>query len=261
MVFSLVCLSSITVTNAQGQNPKVVAIYPSTDSIPVNVTRFYIEFSKPMQEMNILKHIKLTNKKGENITGVFFENQYELWDYDRKKVTLLVDPGRVKLGLLANNTMGRAFEEGQEYTLMVDSLLLDFDDQKLASSFSKSFVAIKEDRIPPKVELWKYKVPKSNTKEPIIIDFNDKLDHVLAQSFILITCNRKKIEGEIVLENNEEQWVFKPKKEWKAGNYEIFVNKSLEDIATNSMNQLFDHKPENFENITSENLIIDFTIK
>ena len=97
--------------------------------------------------------------------------------------------------------------------------------------------------------------------EPIIIDFNDKLDHVLAQSFILITCNRKKIEGEIVLENNEEQWVFKPKKEWKTGNYEIFVNKSLEDIATNSMNQLFDHKPENFENITSENLIIDFTIR
>ena len=72
MVFSLVCLSSITVTNAQGQNPKVVAIYPSTDSIPVNVTRFYIEFSKPMQEMNILKHIKLTNKKRRKYNRCFF---------------------------------------------------------------------------------------------------------------------------------------------------------------------------------------------
>ena len=64
-----------------------------------------------MQEMDILKHIKLTTEEGKNITGVFFDNQYELWNKDRTEVTLIVDPGRVKLGLLANNKMGRAFDE------------------------------------------------------------------------------------------------------------------------------------------------------
>jgi hypothetical protein len=255
----ILLLISFQLFSQKNNVPEVITMYPTSDSIPVNVTRFYIEFSKPMQEMNILKHIKLTNKKGENITGVFFENQYELWDDDRKKVTLIVDPGRVKLGLLANNTMGRAFDEGQEYTLTVDSLLLDFDDQKLASSFSKTFVAVKEDRIPPKVELWKVKVPKSKTKEPIVIDFNDKIDHILAQSFILITFYGKKIEGEITLENNEQQWVFKPKKKWKKGNYEIIVNNSLEDIATNSMNQVFDHKAGDFK-IQQENSTLTFKV-
>ncbi|MDG1517452.1 MAG: hypothetical protein P8Q42_05450 [Flavobacteriales bacterium] len=261
MSIGLVCLLNTIKINAQDLYPKVVAIYPSADSIPVNVTRFYIEFSKPMQEMNILKHVKLTNNKGENISGVFFENQYELWDNDRKKVTLLVDPGRVKKGLYARNNLGRAFDEGLNYTLTVDSFLLDFDNHNLVASFSKSFVATKEDTIPPKVELWKYSIPKCNTREPFIINFNDKLDHILAKSFLAVTFNKEKIEGNIELNNNEQQWVFTPDKEWKSGDYKIFINKRLEDIATNSMNQLFDHKPEDFRVTSTNDLTMNFTIK
>jgi hypothetical protein len=240
--------------------PEVIHIYPTADSLPVNLTRFYIEFSKPMQEMGILKHIKLTNKKGENITGVFFENQYELWDKDRKKVTLIIDPGRVKTGLLANKIMGRAFDEGQQYTLTVDSLLLDFNDQKLATSFSKTFVAVKEDSIPPKVELWHYTIPKSKSKQLLIIDFNDKIDHIAAQTFIRITYKGKIVEGKFSLKRNEQQWVFEPQKKWKKREYRIEVSNNLEDIATNSMNQVFDHKLEDFKE-QQENSSLTFNIK
>lgn len=241
--------------------PEVTHIYPTVDSLPLNLTRFYIRFSRPMQEMGILNHIKLTNKEGENITGVFYENQYELWDINRTKVTLIIDPGRVKTGLSANRLMGRAFVEGEEYTLTVDSLLLDFNDQQLARSFSKTFVAVKEDRTPPRVELWHYNVPKSKSKQKLVIDFNDKIDHISAQTLIRITYKGKTVEGEILLKNQEQQSVFEPKKQWKKGTYKIEVSPSLEDIATNSMNQVFDHKVGDLKNTNRQNSIINFTIK
>jgi hypothetical protein len=177
-----------------------------------------------------------------------------------KIVTLIIDPGRVKTGLLANKIMGRAFDEGQQYTLTVDSLLLDFNDQKLATSFSKTFVAVKEDSTSPKVELWNYNVPKSKSKQLLIIDFNDKIDHISAQTFIRIIYKGKIVEGKFSLKRNEQQLAFEPQKKWKKREYRIEVSNNLEDIATNSMYQVFDHKLEDFKE-QQENSTLTFNIK
>lgn len=259
--FILLFTFSATLVLGQNNNPKVLAIYPATDSIPVNILRFYIEFSKPMQEMDILKHIKLTNEEGKNITGVFFENQYELWNENRTEVTLIVDPGRVKLGLFANNTMGRAFDVGKKYTLTVDKDLMDFDDQKLEQNFTKTFVAIGEDMLPPKTEQWKLSLPKAETDNILSINFNDKIDHISAQTLIKFFFNNTEIKGKIELENQEQKLIFKPTKKWKKGNYQIIVNHRLEDIAANSLNQIFDHKPSDFNQNNDENFIIKFKIQ
>jgi hypothetical protein len=254
-------LQSITVVFGQENNPKIIAIYPTTDSIPVNILRFYIQFSAPMQEMDILKHIKLSNDEGENITGVFFENQYELWNENRTEVTLIVDPGRVKLGLLANNKMGRAFDVGKRYTLNIDSLLLDFNDQQLKENFIKSFIAVQEDIIAPDTKLWQLTLPKVNTQDVITIDFKDKIDHISAETLIKVFKNDKEIQGLISLTNKEQKYIFKPDKNWKKGSYQILVHPSLEDITANSVNQVFDHKPSDFNPKNKENLTLNFIIK
>lgn len=253
-------LFSVTLVFGQKNNPKVLDIYPTTDSIPVNVLRFYIKFSTPMQEMDILKHIKLANEQGKNITGVFFENQYELWNKERTEVTLIVDPGRVKLGLFANNTMGRAFDEGKKYTLTVDSLLQDFENQNLASSFSKSFIAVDEDRTPPNPNNWKLNLPKCKTKDAFSIDFKDKIDHISAHTLLKIMQNNKEIKGKFILSKNMQSIAFFPEKKWKKGDYQIVIHPNLEDIAANSVNQIFDHKPSEYIKIT-DHQVIHFTIK
>ncbi len=240
------------------QNPHVTAIYPTSDSIPVNILRFYIQFSAPIQEMDILKHIQLTNEEGENSTGVFFENQYELWNKDRTKITLIIDPGRVKLGLYANNKMGRAFDIGKKYTLTIDSLLLDFNDKKLKKSFTKTFIAVKEDNLAPDIKTWNLLLPKSKTKETITINLNDKIDHISAQTYIKIVHNKKEIHGEISLKNKEQKWVFKPNMNWRKGNYTIIIHPHLEDIVANSMNQIFDHSPLD---LNQENKVLKINFK
>lgn len=234
--YSIVCF-------AQKAKPSVIKIYPGSDSIPVNILRFYIEFSHPMQEMGILNHIKLTRDDGKNITGVFFENQYELWNEDRTKVTLIVDPGRVKTGLLAHNVLGRAFDEGVTYYLVVDSFLLDFNNEKLNNRFIKKFIAVSEDITAPDLADWSVTCPPANTKENLTINFNDKVDHISAKTFIkIIDDNERIMEGQITLGKNESLWIFKPKLKWQKGNYKLIVNSRLEDIAANTLNGIFDHK-------------------
>ncbi len=240
--------------------PNVIEIYPTTDSIPVNILRFYIQFSQPMQEMNILKHVRLTNQDGKNITGVFYENQYELWNQNRTKVTLVIDPGRVKTGLLANNTMGRAFDNGQYYTLNVDSLLLDFNDRNLARSHTKTFVAVGEDIIAPNQKTWSVSAPKPMSKQALHISFDDKIDHISAKTFIKVLHKNNEVTGDIELRNGEQEWYFYPKKEWKKGDYQILIHPALEDICANSLNQIFDHQIEGFKQNSKEISILKFTI-
>ncbi|PIY09911.1 MAG: hypothetical protein COZ18_07115 [Flexibacter sp. CG_4_10_14_3_um_filter_32_15] len=259
--YLLLLLCSIPAVFGQEDKPIIVTVYPTTDSIPVNILRFYIQFSAPMQEMDILSHIKLRNKEGKNITGVFFENQYELWNEDRTKVTLIVDPGRVKLGLLANNKMGRAFDVGKKYTLTIDSLLLDFNDQQLKENFTKTFIAVQEDTLPPDTKLWQLTVPKVNTQDVITIDFKDKIDHISAQTLIKVFQNNKEIHGLISLTNKEQKYTFKPDKNWKKGSYQILAHPSLEDIAANSVNQVFDHNPLDFNQKNKDNLTLNFIIQ
>jgi hypothetical protein len=256
-----ILLFSVTTVLGQPKNPKILAIYPTTDSIPVNILRFYIQFSAPMQEMDILKHIKLSNEEGKNITGVFFENQYELWNENRTKVTLIVDPGRVKLGLLANNKMGRAFDVGKRYTLTIDSLLLDFNDQQLKENLTKTFLAVQADTIPPDTKIWQLTLPKVNTQDIITIDFKDKIDHISAQTLIKVFQNNKEIHGLISLTNKEQKYTFMPDKNWKKGSYQILLHASLEDIAANSVNQVFDHKPLDFNKKDKGSLTLNFTIQ
>ena len=184
-----------------------------------------------------------------------------MWNENRTEVTLIVDPGRVKLGLLANNKMGRAFDVGKRYTLNIDSLLLDFNDQQLKENFIKSFIAVQEDIIAPDTKLWQLTLPKVNTQDVITIDFKDKIDHISAQTFIKVFQNDKEIQGLISLSNEEQKYIFKPVKNWKKGSYQILVHSSLEDIAANSVNQVFDHKPPDFNPKNKENLTLNFIIK
>ena len=235
-IYSVVCF-------AQKIKPAVINIYPVSDSIPVNILRFYIEFSQPMQEMGILDHIRLIREDGKNITGVFFENQYELWNQDRTQVTLIVDPGRVKTGLMAHNLLGRAFDEGVTYYLEVDSLLLSFHNEEMNSRFIKKFIAICEDTTAPDLSHWFLSSPHANTKDIYTIRFNDKIDHISAQTLIKIIDNKGMgIEGEITLGNDQSVWIFKPKQNWHGGTYKLIVNSRLEDIAANTLNGVFDHK-------------------
>ncbi len=228
------------------ESPTVVNIFPQSDSLPVNIMRFYVEFSHPMQEMNIYEHVHLIDNKGQKGDSVFYQYPHEFWNNTRTKVSLLVDPGRVKRGLIAHNRLGRAFEEGVTYHLKIDSLLLNFEDQPLQKSVTKTFVAITEDIQAPNVNDWQLSQPRIETVEPLIINLKDKIDHVSAQTLLRITQNNQLVEGHFEMKG-DTSLAFIPKSDWSRGKYQLSINSKLEDLTANSVNQVFDHNIADFQ--------------
>lgn len=227
----------------------VVAVYPSTDKIPVNLLRFYIYFSQPMREGNFLDYIHLLDENGKEITGVFFDNQYELWNEDYTRLTILIDPGRVKTGLAAHEKMGRAFEVGKKYQLHIDKNWQTINGASLDQSFIKEFKGVAAQMEGINQSNWNVELPKSGTKTALKIHFGKALDHISAQRFIVILGkNEKRLEGKVALNEDETVLSFYPSENWQSTSYQILINARLEDIVGNNLNGAFDHKIGSLKN-------------
>ena len=224
------------------QAPLITGIYPSNDTLPENLLRFYIQFSKPMKTINNLKNIKLLNAYGEEIKGAVFSNVYELWDSEQRQLTIILDPARVKTGLVAHESLGRAIKPNQQYQLVVEKAE-DIYGNFLKEFVIKDFFVTKADIEMPNLENWDVTTPKTNNRSPLTIDFSQILDYQsINNSIQLINGERQIVSGTIEITNNETRWEFFPLKKWKKGTYSIMINSRLEDPAGNNMNGLFDHK-------------------
>ncbi|MEM7799845.1 MAG: hypothetical protein AAF633_11690 [Chloroflexota bacterium] len=223
----------------------VTAVYPTADRLPSNMLRFYVYFSAPMRDGDALDHVTLLDASGNEVSEVFFDPIFELWDPSRQRLTLLFDPGRVKTGLRAHEALGRALVPGQRYTLRIEASLLDANDTPLEAAFEKSFTAAEPDLTPPSVEAWQIDQPNANNRDPLVVQFPAPLDHQLLEEYIQIrTADGERVQGEIRVNQQEREWHFVPNRPWQTGDYELWVNTKLEDIAGNNLHGLFDTPPE-----------------
>ncbi len=117
----------------------VTTVYPSSEVIPENQLRMYVQFSGPMGQQGGLGHIALMDKAGQEITGAILPLDTELWNTERTRYTLLFDPGRVKREILPNRTLGRPLHRGQTFSLVVKTDWLDARGVPLKSEFRRQY--------------------------------------------------------------------------------------------------------------------------
>ena len=87
-----------------GQPPSGIAeVRPSGREVPANLLRFSIEFAAPL-EGPVLPRIGLVHANGLPLRQPFL--QQELWSPDNRILTVLLNPGRVKNGLVAREELG-----------------------------------------------------------------------------------------------------------------------------------------------------------
>lgn len=229
---------------AQDLPPSITAIFPSSDTIPVNTLRFYIQFNKPIQEMKILDYVSVVDDDGNEVDGIFFENQDELWNNNRTLVTLLVDPGRVKTGLVAHQELGWAFEPGGRYKFKVDSTLKDFSNRSLTTQYEKEYYFVVADTTAPDIAIWSVQFPRRKSKENLLIITRDQLDHISASTLIVLTNKERIVKGVWTLDPFSKKLIFTPKRRWKKGLYMMKVDPIAEDVAGNNMIAVFDRRLE-----------------
>ena len=227
----------------RARNPSAVVshVFPSADLLPENLLKFYLHFSAPMSGGHSYDYIHLLQENGAEVEYPFLRLDQELWNPVMTRLTLFVDPGRIKRGVQPNELMGPSITAGKRYTLLIDSDWKDSTGTPLKESFRKVFQVGPPDRNPMNAAQWKIHSPKSGTVETLKIQFPKPMDHALAQRVIGVeTQAGARVEGRITLEDQERQWLFIPSKSWSKGPYQLKVQTMIEDLAGNNIGKPFE---------------------
>ncbi|MGB5204524.1 MAG: hypothetical protein WBN63_10080 [Eudoraea sp.] len=222
--------------------PQLVNIFPSKDTVPENLLKLYFVFSSPMQEVgNALDFISVYNETEQREDELFLKLEKDLWNNDHTRLTLWLDPGRIKTGLIPNKLKGLPLKQGNSYTITVSDKWKSARGIKLPKNYTKRIVVGKRDDNMPNIHTWELSNPMANTTEALRINFGESMDAVLARESLRILFQGEfYVGGNYRLDKQEEIILFTPVNTWKKGTYDIISESKIEDLSGNNMNHLFD---------------------
>jgi hypothetical protein len=219
----------------------ITQIFPSASDLPENLLKFYIHFSAPMSRGNIYEHIHMRDEIGKFVELPFLEIDEELWNPEMTRLTLFIDPGRIKRGVRPLEEIGAVFQAGKKYTLLIDQEWKDADGNQLKKGYAKTFKVGPPLREPLEIATWKINPPSANSLRPLLIRFPAPLDHALALRRIQVTdSDGHHVRGQTSLAEQERLWSFVPETPWKPGSYRIVIDTALEDLAGNNIGKPFE---------------------
>ena len=223
--------------------PQVQRIFPTGDELPNNILRFYIYFSNPMKTGWAGRAVSLHGEDGNEVENVFMEFKQELWSPDQKRLTLLLDPGRIKRGVATNDRLGDALEVGHSYSLLINGAWPDAYGKPLGKDHEKTFRVISPVRSKVALGNWVVNPPTAGTTSPLEIAFDRPLDHALLKRLLCVRdANGREVLGRVEPDHWETQCLFIPHLPWKSGAYLLTAQPELEDLAGNNLRGPMDHQ-------------------
>jgi hypothetical protein len=224
-----------------GPGTVVTNVFPSGTEIPENLLKFYLHFSAPMSRGHIYEHIHLRDENGKDVELPFLEIDEELWDPEMKRLTLFIDPGRIKRGVRPLEEIGPSLQEGHRFTLAIDAAWLDATGRPLAQKYEHSFRVGPPDRTPIAPEEWKLAAPAAESTEPFSVTFSESMDRALALRLLhVVRADGSSVDGIASLADAERRWTFTPTRPWQSGKHRLVVPTILEDLAGNNVGKAFE---------------------
>ena len=101
--------------------PTIVAVAPSGATVPERLLRISVIFSVPQFE-GLAAPATLRRADGSVVAGALIDQQ--LWSPDRRTVTFLLDPARVKTDLIAHDEAGPILHSGELVELRVSGKMV-----------------------------------------------------------------------------------------------------------------------------------------
>lgn len=220
----------------------VVAIYPTARELPVNQLKLYIQFSGPMSEgwAGRAVHVRRADDE-ELLAGVFLPMEPELWDRARHRLTLLLDPGRIKRGLAPHAEMGYPLEHGVPIIVAIDRKFRDASGQPLLAGAERRYEVGPAVRRHVDPSDWHLRCPRAGTRGCLEVVFDRPLDRALLQHCLVVLDPRgRPLEGRATIVDGDRSWRFSPLRGWRPERYGLAVDPRLEDLAGNSLTRVFD---------------------
>jgi hypothetical protein len=213
-----------------GREPaQVVAVQPSGHVWPANLLRLYLQFSTPMA-VGEPGGLALLDERGKPLDDPFLPLGYEFWSPDHTRLTVLLDPGRVKRGVIAEPIL----RVGGRYTLVVGPGWLDATGSPLAAGYRFAFQVGPPRRSGLDPKAWRVTPPPVGSRAPLDVVFDRPLDHGLLLSAVGVAgADGGRLAGRASVGADETGWSFTPEQAWKVEDYRLLVQPWLEDPAGN----------------------------
>jgi hypothetical protein len=232
---------AFTLKGAEHAVARVSKVEPQADCLPANLLRFYVHFSESMARGDVYKHISLIRADGSRVPSPFLNLSWNLWDVGQQRLTVLLDPGRIKRGVGPNLKAGPPLAENEAYTLRVGPGLRDARGRILPEAFEKHFIATApvNERLDP--DSWLIAAPASGSREPLRVVTRAHIDSGLLDQMIKVsTDDGERIAGGNAPSLNEPGWQFTPDQGWRPGTYRIEIRTEIEDVSGNSAHSALD---------------------
>jgi hypothetical protein len=234
-------LGRVSVPEANLEPSAVVeTIDPGVELVPANLLRFAVTFSSAMQEGSAAGQVELLDETGAVMPGTLLEMPPELWDRRHRRLTVLLEPGRIKRGLRPNVQAGAPLTEGSSVTLVVGSGFRDADGTQLLAGARRTY------RVGPPLRSrvdptgWEVSWPKAHL-DPLVVRFDRSLDRALVQrSLRVLDVHGHPVPGHASLDSDALVWTFTPAAAGANGNWTLRIDTRLEDLAGNSVRRVFD---------------------
>ena len=217
-----------------------------------------------MSRGHIYQHIHLLDAAGQEVELPFLELDQELWDPAMTRLTLLLDPGRIKRGVRPLEEIGSSLQPGRRYTLVIDHAWTDATGEPLRADYRKSFSVSAAERTPPNPANWRVTSPAAGSRAALVVAFPRPMDRALALRLIRVAApDGRDLDGTVELGEQERRWTFTPAAPWSAGAHALVIATTIEDLAGNNIGKAFD--VDVFEDVqrslTSETVRLPFAVK
>jgi hypothetical protein len=220
---------------------EVLGIYPTAAEVPRNLLRCYVWFSAPMSEGDAARHVRLVDNAGQTIAGALLPAGGELWDAGRRRLTVLLDPARIKRGLARHRQAGYPLRRAEPFRLVVGAGFRDAAGCPLRTPAERRYQVGPDERRRVDPGRWTVSPPASRTRQPLEVRFDRPLDHGLAARCLqVIGPGGQPVDGVPESGPEERSWRLVPSQEWRDGAHRLLIDPVLEDLAGNSVSRVFD---------------------
>jgi hypothetical protein len=210
-----------------------IRISPQARGLPANTLRFYIHFPRAGEAHFDRDHLWLHNEEEQVVRDPFLVLSQELWSADGRRLTVLMEPGRIKRGLGADPSHEPALVVGRTYSLVVTAL-----GQTARHTFRVSdpvLEAVDETR-------WRLVSPTVGSREPAIVHFDRVMDAALCEDEIgVLSPSGEIVETRVSLAPDGTAVRLVPSHPWRPGEHCLVVSERLEDVSGNRLGEALDH--------------------
>jgi hypothetical protein len=213
-------------------NEAAIRISPEAKVLPANTLRFYIHFPRPGEAHFDRDQLFLLDEKDQVVREPFLVLSQELWSHDGRRLTVLMEPGRIKRGLGEGPAHDPALVVGRTYSLVVTAL-----GQTAGHTFRVSdpvLEAIKET-------YWRLVSPTVGSLDPAVVHFDCVMDAACEDEIVVLSPSGRVVQTRTSLAPDGTAAQLIPSHPWRAGEYRVVVSERLEDVCGNRLGEALDH--------------------